>query len=70
MRKRPRLRIMATRLETVMESLEHPRGVRLSRVELDQAPVANVDELQAIVGGWWLQSGGYPVGPASGSRIG
>lgn len=70
MSKRPRLRIVATRLETVMESLEHPRGVRLSRVELDQAPVANVDELQAIVGGWWLQSGGYAVGQESGTRIG
>jgi len=70
MKRRSRLRIMATRLETVMESLEHPRGVRLSRVELDQAPVADVDDLQAIVGGWWLRSGGYPVGQESGTRIG
>lgn len=48
-------RILATRHENTRD------GIAMTRVELDQAPVAVVPQLDAIVGGWWLRSGGYPI---------
>lgn len=70
MRKRIPPRIEATRLEHVTESFDNPRGVRVSRVVLDEHPSAMVCQLQAIMGGWWQRSGGYPVGRDYGVRIG
>jgi hypothetical protein len=63
-------RILATRLETVQESMENPRGIRVSRVVLERAPETLVCQLQAIMGGWWQRSGGYPAGREFGSMIG
>lgn len=63
-------RIVATRHEAVMETLENPRGVRLTRVLLGPQKPTLVCQLQAIMGGWWQRSGGYPVGRDFGTRIG
>lgn len=57
-------RIVATR------HLNQRTGVEISRVVLDSAPTTLVCQLQAIMGGWWQRSGGYPVGRDFGSRIG
>lgn len=57
-------RILATRHETVFNG-----QIRIEQVVLDGPPVANVSAVDAIMGGWWLRSGGYPVGGDFGSRF-
>ena len=69
MTKRP-IRIVAMRCECVMETISNPRGYCVSRIILDHPPTTLVCQLQAIMGGWWQRSGGYPVGRDFGSRIG
>ena len=44
-------------------------GIKVSRVELARAPVPIVPDLDSIMGGWWLCSGGYPVGELYGTVI-
>lgn len=62
------VRIIATRHEHVMSFSGREDSLRVSRVELELAPVANVDALQALMGSWWSRSGGYPVGRLAGVR--
>jgi hypothetical protein len=44
-------------------------GIRLTPVVLDRPPVAVVSDIEAIMGHWWLCSGGYPVGRIFGTFI-
>lgn len=39
------------------------------RVVLHQLPIAVVSPIESVIHGWWLQSGGYPVGRIFGTRI-
>ncbi len=50
------VRIIATRHE------ETSAGVRVSRVLLDEPPVAYLPAVDSVLGGWWFRAGGYPVG--------
>lgn len=62
--------VVATRHEHVMETCASPTGgVRVTRVLLPAPPVATVSAVESIMGGWWLRSGGYPVGRVFGTLI-
>ena len=63
-------RIVATRHLIVAESLENPRGIRVSRVTLAKPPTTLVCQLQAVMGAWWQRSGAYPVGRDFSTRMG
>jgi hypothetical protein len=62
--------VVATRHEHVMETCALPTGgVLVTRVLLPAPPVATVSAVESIMGGWWLRSGGYPVGRVFSSFI-
>lgn len=61
------VRILATRHETVMRFSGREDSLRVSRVELETAPVAHGDPLQHLALRWWMQSKRYPVGQMRGT---
>jgi len=59
----PVRRIMAT------QHCASQDGLKQTRVMLDRPPVAVVSDVEAIMGLWWLRSGGYPVGRVFGTFL-
>lgn len=58
--------------QPVIYATRHQAGhecLHLSRVVLDEPPIAVVTPMEAIIHGWWLRSPGYPVGRRFGTAI-
>lgn len=57
--------------QPVIHATRHQAGrecLHLSRVVLDDPPIAVVTPMEAIIHGWWLRSPGYPVGRRFGTE--
>lgn len=46
------------------------KGVQVTRVVLDRPPVAEVPELDSVMGGWWYRAGGYATGEVFATWLG